>query len=206
MSPSRKLNRKSNRFLASRATRRINSPPRWTFPDYLGQAIAACRRVIRARRRLMKLAPDRFDAAVVDRAERAAAESNAVQEEFRSAVARIYGVDESALPPRRVHEPRRRSARTETTIAREFGIAECWTVEALEALQQFRRHRPHEIPSLNRIAALLDLASRLGRLSAGLETNQRETPDSLEPAVSFREAIRRTYGDKRSSDPADLLK
>jgi hypothetical protein len=195
----RKLNRRLNRSLDRPVTHWLNSGARPAPPNYISRAIAACRRVVRARRRLMKLAPEDFDAAVVDRRAREAAESEAIQAEFRSAIARIYGVEESALPPRPVRGTVRRNARTQAAIARELSAGEAWLTVARESLQQFRQRRPHTIPSLSQIAGLVDVASRLGRLSTGLETTSRAPSAPPEPNVSFRDALQRIYGDKSPS-------
>ena len=154
----------------------------------------AIRRAIRARRRLMKLAPECFDVAVVERRAREKAEADASEAEFRGIAARIYGVEESSLPPPRIQKTVRRSSRTEAAIARELAASECWLSLGRESLQEFRRRRPHAVPSLSRIAALIELASRLGRLSTGLETTQSEAREPHGPGLTFQEALQRAYG------------
>ena len=62
----RRLTRRGSR-LAVRRTVRSLTRIRWRTPDYLGSALAAFRRAIRARHRLARLAPSFFDSTVVDR-------------------------------------------------------------------------------------------------------------------------------------------
>lgn len=197
----RRLNGSLNHRIGRRATLWIGRRPRPRPPNYLGLALRAWRRVIRVRRRLMKLAPEKYDVAVVKRLARERAEDEKIQAEMRAAIARVYGVPETDLPPRTYQDPFswKRSARTRRAIAQAEAEREYWLEAGALAYEQFQSLRPQPWVSLNQIASLLDVASRLGRLATGLETFDREPRERAEPQISFREALARVYGQDAAS-------
>lgn len=188
------LNRPLARRLNRRATNWIGAGPRPRPPDYLAFALRALRRVIRARRRLMKLAPELYDVAQVNRLAREREESDKLQAEMRAAIARVYGVNESGLPPSPQPAAMPRSARARRAIAAEEAEREHWLHVAREAFDLYERRRPHALPCLRKVAALLDVSSILGRLATGLETLDRPPAQTPPPNVSFQEALERVYG------------
>jgi len=200
---SRPLKRRLNRRDTEWVGPGLRPPP----PNYIGMALRAWRHAIRARRKLMKLAPEIWDMGVVKRLARERAEDEKLQAEMRAAIARVYGVSEADLPPPPNHDPFswKRTAQTKRAIERAESEREFWLHMADLAYEQFQSRRPHGWLTLSQIADLLDVASQLGRLATGLETFDHEPEQRIEPHLSFRAALEKIYG-SGNAEPAPAQK
>ncbi len=171
-------------------------------PNYLVLALKAWQKVIRARRRLMRLAPRVFDVAVVKREAEAEAREAPRRAEWQRAIAKVYGVDEADVAarwPSHQTSPWPKNPRTLRAIEHEMREREAWLEISREAVEAYYREQPHHLPSLTTIARLLDVSSRLGRLATGLETFAGPEVPPAEPHLSFDAALERIYG--QPSDP-----
>ena len=194
-----RLGRSLSRRLNGRATTWLGAGRRPRPPDFIAIALRAWRRVIRARRQLMKLAPEVYDVGVVTRLARERAESDELQAELRATIARVYGVPESDLPaPPNAAGPHR-APRTQRAIADAEAERATGLAVGKEAFDQFELLRPHALPSLSQIAALLDVSSQLGRLATGLETYDQPPDDAPSSPSKFREDLKRAYGNREST-------
>ena len=179
--PQRRLNRPGSRRrahpLGRRTTRRLGGRG----PNYLAQALTALNRAARAHRRLIKLAPERFDHAVVARRAREREEEDRRDAEWAVAIAKVYGTSEEQAVEE-MHRARNnsrggngaetgqffgRTREREQSIERWMMEWELWLELGREAMDRHRQHQPHRWLSLVTLARLLDLASLLGRLSTG---------------------------------------
>jgi hypothetical protein len=79
-------------------------------------------------------------------------------------------------------------------VERAAAERELWFQVARESWDAYEQHQPHHLPGLSQIAQLLDLASQLGRLATGLETQHQPDPDPIEPHLSFQAMLERIYG------------
>jgi len=172
---SRCCSHRLSRRLVRRTTRRLSG--RW--PNYLAQAFTAMRRSIRAHRKLIKLAPERFDHAVRDRLAREREEEDRRCAQWAREIARVYGTSEERAAEemqRSLNNSRSGngletvwfSARRERAIERWEAEWELWLKLGREAMDRHREAHPHRRLNLSTIARLLELASALGRLSTGL--------------------------------------
>ena len=198
----------------------VGGVPRPRPLNYVSFALRAFHRAIRAHRRLMKLAPARFDFAVVKRLAAEREKDRARHREWAAAIAKVYGVSEqetlahfekaSGTAPftngkrcRNGAETvqffdaalgRHISARRQRAIERHYEEWQSWLLAGREAIDQYENSRPQAWISLTDIARLLKVASDLGRLSTGLETTDRPPPHPPEPSLSFEEALAKIYG------------
>ena len=188
--------------ISRRLTRRITSGRAPVGRDF-SDAMVAFARVIRARRRLIELAPELFDESVIrQRAEKRDADAKRFAG-IAAAIDIVYGGepgtsfakmmlkrDEDAAPPER-------TARTERAIERWEAEQALWLTLAAEAFARVTA-RPHFWLSLSQIARLLELASQFGRGATGLlfsgdRRKPKPEPEST-PSISFEEALEKIYG------------
>jgi hypothetical protein len=202
LSLNRCLNRKRDRPLSRRrdrhAFRMTCGGPRPRPINYLGMALSAFQKSIRARRRLMRLAPRVFDQAVVNREAEAAARDAPLHAELQQAISKVYGVDDAAVAAawaKSSDSPWPKSPRTLRVIEREMDAREIWLQIGQDALRDFKRFQPHRCLSLSQICRLVTVASRLGRLSTGLETLQPKPVEEPSGYRDFRSALEKIYGE-----------
>ena len=208
--PHRSLNRRSRRAPQRRCvrllTRRTNGGPRPRPVNHLALALQGLARAIRARRRLMRLAPHVFDRALVDR-ETAARAATAVREaELEQALNKIYGTAAPSPPtdapstdaPTSVLcpplSPWPKSRRTQQAMLREMAAYEWWFPIGQAAFQRFQEKQPHVRLSLSTTARLLKVGSDLGRLATGLETTRPKDPFEDEGYPNFEAALKIACG------------
>jgi len=169
-----RLGRRLSHRLSRSCSRRLNRPLGGRAPNYLGQALAAFGRAVRAHRRLIKLAPERFDVAVRDRLARERAAEDQRLNQWAAEIAKVYGVSE-AEAVKQMHQGRngaetvRKSSAREREVERWQGKLESWLAIGQEAFDWHETLTPHRWLSLGTIARLLDLSSSLGRLSTGMK-------------------------------------
>ncbi len=171
---------------ATRASIRV----RWRAPDDLGTALAFYRRAIAAHRRLARLAPRFFDSAVVDRERRDQEARRHWMDSWKAAFIKVYGAEPAPLPDELPPLP---LPRIQAAVERQLACWNLYLATGSEALQRFQLRRPHAVPNLNRLTRLIEIASDLARLAAGLDSTQ----PPAEP-VNYQNALadlERIYGD-----------
>ena len=176
----------------------LHRAPRPAPPNYLSAALGAFGRAIRAHRRLMKLAPDRFDYGIVRQNRLAAEKEEKRLAEIEARVREACGVGPPSPASPRILKPqvfrKKINPRTARVIEREVESWTLWLAAGHEFLSLFEKQHRTETLSLTTIARLLDTAMTLGRLSTGRETNWKEPAPSPQPEWSFEEALARIYG------------
>jgi hypothetical protein len=178
--------------LGRRLTRRI---VRCSRPRYLAETIRCYKRALRARRRLMKLAPRLFDPALVVHEQRQHELDLKWQAESKAAIEKVYG--EPCVWPDPWWESRTQIA---SDKAREF-IVEFETLnlymhQAAEFYRLYRELQPHDIANINQICDLIEMASRFGRIAVGLETARKEPLPPLNDHSRFQADLECIYGDR----------
>lgn len=201
------MNRSLNRSLHRPLSRRLDRPlTRRTVGGagsrracLLSLALTAMQKAVRARRRLMRLAPRVFDNAVLDRL--AAEEARWARERagYEQALARVYGpAPPASVPSCPGVSPWPRSGRTRRAILRELAAYELWFPIGMAMFRRWQERQPHARPGLGLIGRLVRIASDWGRLASGLETHGSRELFPEENHCSFAEALQRVYG------PAEL--
>jgi len=195
----RSLNRKRNASLERRTNRPLTQGR--SRCDHLAVALAAFTRAIRLRRRLMKLAPLRYDVAVANRecADYEKREASRLKiEPILCKIYEVHYVDVPEKPP----DPLPKNPRTRRVIEREEARRALWMELARTALDNFRQFQPHKVPSLSQIARLLEVGIIFGRLATGMETKQPK-PEPLFPGyLDVETALEKIYGNSTSDQVA----
>ena len=179
----RRLRYSLTRRCARRTVRRVGRRPR---VNYLAQALTAFNRAVRARCRLMRLAPAIFDSAVVSRREAEREDRRQLMAELEPAFAKVYG-PATDPPPEKLHHAQtdewcRNGAemvqfspgkiqKIESLLAER----ELWMTVGRVALARHQTLQPHSRVSLGLVARLIDLASKVGRLAVGMELRPSQT-------------------------------
>ena len=204
--------RSLNRRLTRHATRMAGGGPRPRAVNHLAHALLAFQKAIRARRRLMRLAPHVFDSAVVDREAAAQAQAAVIQAGCEEALTKIYGPAAPSPPidapstdaPTSVLcpplSPWPRSRRTRQAIARAMDAHELWFEMGQVSFRQFQTKQPHVRLGLSTIARMLSVGEAWGRLATGLDTTSPKDPGEDEGRVDFRTALQRIYGERELTD------
>ncbi len=174
-----RLTRRRSRRLSRSLSRRLARCLGGREPNHLAQAFAAYRRAARAHRKLIKLAPERFDVAGRQRLAREWAEEDRRDGELAVTIARVYGTSEGEVAAylHRRRMDQRGGNRAETgrfsqgkkkAIEQWEAEWELWLTSGREAFDRHESRTPHRWLSLETIAQLLELSSVFGRLSTGL--------------------------------------
>jgi len=166
-------------------------------PDDLSQALTAFRRAIHAHRRLARLAPEFFDATEIDRLahrRQKAAEWMALWEPALNAAYGPSPPGQSRSDPLEDLPQPPKSRRTQRAVEREFADWRFWMTAGRLALARYQHRRPHDLPSLTRIARLIQIGFDFAHLAWG--SFDRKAADAEE---SFRHAqaladLERAYG------------
>lgn len=178
----RRLNRSLHRRLDRRCDRATARRLDGARPvNHLGQALMAMNRAARAHERLIKLAPEQFDFAVVERLAREREERARFHVEIEAALTKIYG--ESPEPAEEeMHRSQTenggnngaemvqffpRTRRRELAIERWMNEWEMWMTLGRVTMERHHRQQPHRRLSLGTVARMIELASVLGRLATG---------------------------------------
>lgn len=157
----RSLNHRLNRRLTGRTSRRlarrIGRGPR---VDYLRQALAAFGRAVRARRCLIKLAPELFDAALASRRAEDHQLAGRRRQEAEAALVKVFGPSEPhqvdtnsrcGNSAETVRFSQRRFHRIESTLA-EY---EMWMAAGRQSFDRYQRWQPYRPVSLRRLVRLI---------------------------------------------------
>jgi hypothetical protein len=193
----RKLNRPLNRRLTQFTTTMLHGASRPAPPNYLSAALAAFARAIRAHRRLMNLAPDRFDYGIVRQNRLAREKEEQRMAKWEAVICKVYGLTELSPEAARALRPqvvKKTNPRTARVIERELENWIAWLAAGHDFLSLFEQQHRTDKLSLTTIARLLDTAMTLGRLSTGRETNWKEPKPDPAPAWNFEEALAKVYG------------
>jgi len=168
-------------------------------PDDFSQALTAFTRAIRAHRRLVRLDPEGFDATEMNRLARKRKEDAEWRALWEPALNKVYGSspegkparDPSSDPPEVPKAPR-----TLRAIEREYASWRFWMSAGKLAMARHQQRRPHDIPSLTRIARLLEIAFDFAQLACGAPPSKEELESSgHEQALAD---LKRIYGDDSS--------
>ena len=166
-------------------------------PNHVVNALAAFRRAIRAHRRLMKLAPDRFDYGIVRQNALMREKEEKRLAELEKDISKVYGVTEFTPEAARALRPdfsKKRNPRTERVIAREVETWQAWLDAGSESLALARKENQWSRMSVASVCGLLETASTLGRLSTGLETNYKPVEPEPGHHWDFEAALEKIYG------------
>ena len=160
-------------------------------PDELSQALTAFTRAIRAHRRLAKLAPQFFDSTQFNRLEQRRKEDAEWRAMWEPALNRIS--DPLAHIP-----PLPKSPRTLRAMELEFASWRFWMAAGSLAIARYQRRRPSALPSLSRVARLLEIGFTFAQLACG---------EPAEPDTSSHERaladLQRIYGDRTVGGTVD---
>jgi len=160
-------------------------------PDDFAQMLAAYGKAIRAHRKLARLAPSFFDAAVVDRERENRAEKQKWMALWEPVISKVYGVDPT--PPDPLADlPRLPHPNTQRAVERQWVEVQLWLEAGTVARQRHQQRRPHAVPSLSRLARLLKLAFDFKCLALGLNSPNR-IPDKITYDYEFTN-LKRSYG------------
>src|ERR1041385_40096 len=161
-------------------------------PNDLSQALTAFSRAIRAHRRLAKLAPHLFDATEMNRIEQRKKEDAEWRAMWEPALEKVYGPSTEKWPEPVYHSPL--SPQTLRAVDRHYAQWRLWMDIGSLALERFQRRRPYALPSLSRIARLLDIGFTFARLACG----EPAEPDTASHAQALAD-LERIYGDKATN-------
>jgi hypothetical protein len=168
-------------------------------PDDFAQALTAFARAIRAHRRLARLAPEVFDATEVDRLARRRKEDAEWMALWEPALNQAYGSspqEKSPCAPSPAEPQLSWSPRTLRAVEREFASWRFWMSAGKLAMARHKQRRPHALPSLTRVARLLEIAFDFAHLACGAPISKAELESSgHEQALAD---LKRIYGDDSS--------
>ena len=165
----------------------------------LALAVRAFQKAIRARRRLLRLAPDLFDRAVADQEAEEQQMAASLQTELRHSLAKVYGSEDDPVKAPGPGDPSTsrwpRSRRKLQAMDQEMAQYDVWLQVGREALRRFQRRQPHASLGLGDICRLLKVADDLGRLATGLESARPREPSTPEGGLGIRAALQKLYGE-----------
>lgn len=192
--PGHNSHRRNVRGILRRTVRGLNRSclrGRRRGPDDLSQALTAFGRAIRAHRRLARLAPRFFDAAVIDRERENRAERRRWMALWEPMIAKIYGVEPQ--PPTADDElPPLPPPRTERAVDLQLAELESWLAAGQAAFDRYQRRQPHALPSLSRLARWLRIACDFKQLVLGLDS-KNPLPEKITYDYEFTD-LKRAYG------------
>jgi hypothetical protein len=192
-----RLHRRLGRRLNGFTTVPLSGRRRLLTPNYWNSAVRCLTRAARAHRRLIKLAPERFDYGIVKHRQAQQEKDRPVQERMEAALVKVYGPEASATYRRTLQAQTPappRSKATQRAIERELGNRQRWLEAGREAMTLFRRHHQWSRVGLIGIVRMLEVGHTLGRLSTGLETTWKEEPSPTAGYLDFEAALEKIYG------------
>lgn len=175
----------------SRCLNRSSLRGRRRGPDDLAQALTSFSRAIRAYRRLARLAPSFFDAAVRDREAENRAEQRRWMTAWEPYIAKAYGVE--PRPPVVADQlPMLPSPRIQRKVEFKLAEREMCMLAGRAALERYHQRRPHDGMSLSRMARLLEIGFDLKRLACGMDI-QNPLPEKISYDYELT-GLKRGYG------------
>lgn len=160
-------------------------------PDDFAQMLTAFGRAIRAHQQLTRLAPRFFDAAVVDRERENRAEKQKWMAMWEPIIAKAYGVAPE-LPDLADDLPQLPHPNTQRAVERRLAELSLWLAAAHAARERHRQRQPHALPSLTRLARLLQMAFDLKKMVLGLDS-KNPLPDKITYDYELTD-LKRGYG------------
>jgi len=160
-------------------------------PDDFAQMLTAYGRAVRAHRKLARLAPSFFDAAVVARERENRAEQRRWMAMWEPLLAKAYGVEPDPFPAT-VEFPQLPHPNTQRAVDRQLAELQLWLTAAHAAGERQRQRRPHALPTLTQLARLLQLAFDLKKMVLGLDS-KNSLPDKITYDYEFTD-LKRAYG------------
>ena len=140
----------------------------------------------------MKLAPRLFDPAVVDHEQRQHQLDLKWETEWKAAIEKVYGEpcvwpdpwweSRTNVPPELLPEVTMRLAQWDSSLH-----------QAREMKRLSRELQPHNVPTLNQICDLMEIAFAFGRIATGMETARKNPLPPLDDHSQFRADLKRTY-------------
>jgi len=198
-------NRQTTRTNVRRSVRNVNRAclrGRRSGPDDFSQMLTAMGRAVRAHRRLARLAPSFFDAAVVARERENRAEQRRWMEMWEPVLAKVYGVAPEPVADR-IPGPQLPSPATQRAVDRQLAELQLWLAAADAAGERHRQRQPHALPSLTRLARLLQLAFDLKRMVLGLDS-KNPLPEKITYDYEFTD-LKRAYGHLCDAEPSSVV-
>jgi hypothetical protein len=163
-------------------------------PDDFGQALTAFSRAIRAQRRLGRLAPAFFDSTEVNRLQQRRKEEAAWRAVWEPALESVYGPDQNAPAPDPSLPQTPKCSRMRHAVERELASLDRWMSAGSLALERYERRRSRALPSVSRIARLIEIGMEFGRLACG----EPAIPDDSSCARALAD-LERIYGDREGN-------
>jgi hypothetical protein len=146
---------------------------------------------VRAHRKLARLAPSFFDAAVVARERENRAGQRRWMAMWEPLLAKAYGVaPEPVADP--IAWPPLPSPATQRAVDRQLAELQLWLAAAHAAGERHRQCRPHALPTLTQLARLLQRAFDLKKMVLGLDS-KNPLPDKITYDYEFT-GLKRSYG------------
>ena len=171
-------------------------------PDDFAQMLTAMGRAVRAHRKLARLAPSFFDAAVVARERDNRAESRRWMEMWEPLLAKAYDVAPEPVADR-FPGPALPSPATQRAVDRQLAELQLWLAAADAAGERHRQRQPHALPTLSRLARLLQLAFDLKNMVVGLDS-KNPLPEKITYDYEFTD-LKRAYGHLCDAAPSTVV-
>jgi hypothetical protein len=193
--------RKTTRVTARRTVRCLNRRclrGRRRGPNDFSQALTAFRRAIRAHRRLARLAPSFFDAAVIERERENRAEQRRWMALWEPHIAKAYGVAPEPVSDR-VEWPPLPPPRIQRAVDCALADLQLWLAAGPVAMERHKRRHPHALPTWTQMARHLDLAFDLKKMALGLDS-----PNKLPEKITYDYELtdlKRAYGHMMDPPP-----
>ena len=160
-------------------------------PNDFSQALTAFRRAIRAHRRLARLAPSFFDAAVIERERENRAEQRRWMALWEPHIAKAYGVAPEPVSDR-VDWPLLPPPRIQRAVDSALADLQLWLAAGSVAMERHQQRNPHALPTWTQMARHLDLAFDLKKMVLGLDSPNK-LPDKITYDYEFTD-LKRAYG------------
>jgi hypothetical protein len=178
-------------------------------PDDLSQALTALRRAISAHRKLARLAPEFFDATVMNRLERRRKADTEWMALWQPALDEVYGPTPGGSRPRDPSRdsPRLPGPRTIRAVERELAAWRLWSSAGSLALRRYECCRQRALPSLTHIARLIEIGITLGRLACGEDDPDEEDYSHAQAFADLQRAYGHPLPDEEApGSPADTAR
>jgi hypothetical protein len=170
-------------------------------PSDFNQALTAYRRALRANRRLARLAPQFFDAAVIQREAENRAERRRWMATWEPALAKVYGREARAPDYDAEEKPPLPPPHIQRKVDHLLAELPLWMNAGDIALQRHQRRHPHGLLSLSQMARLLDVGFALRKMACGMDS-PNELPEKITYDYELTD-LKRAYGHLISPTESD---
>lgn len=194
----RRLDRRLSRRITHYSTRRLSGSRR-SRSYWLSETLRAYARVIRAHKRLIKLAPRIYDPVVVRREAKQREEDEKWQQKWEPILRKVYGdeaADTDPWPKPAADSRLPKNPRTVAAVERLRAELDLWLKIGDHAMETYRQRQPHHLPDFSLIVRLIETAFALGRLACSMPLDGKPTEPDPEPSshAEFEAALKRIYG------------